>query len=415
MNRIEIDGGYPLHGEVAVQGSKNAVLPMIAATLLHKGISTLHNCPKIIDVFYMVQILRDLGCQADFEGSSLIVDATEVTSCEIDPEYAGKMRSSIIMLGGMLGRLKEARVAHPGGCVIGKRPIDLHLKAFEHMQVQMEEQDGILHAWADELKGASIPFSFPSVGATENAILAAACAEGDTILTGCACEPEITELCSFLNAMGGCITGGGTDTIHIHGVKALHDVEYDVAPDRIVAGTYILAAVGTRGVITLKNPPVKDLEVLGGLAEEMGGIYELSEEGLFVDARRASGPVEKITTSPYPGFPTDLQSQLMAALTRAEGSSIICENIFEDRFKIIPELRKLGADITELDSKTALVRGVNRLHGAAVRAEELRGGAALVIAGLMAEGHTTVDGKEFINRGYVDICTDFRLLGGHIR
>lgn len=415
MNRIEIDGGYPLHGEVAVQGSKNAVLPMIAATLLHKGISTLHNCPKIIDVFYMAQILRDLGCQADFEGSSLVVDATEVTSCEIDPEYAGKMRSSIIMLGGMLGRIREARVAHPGGCVIGKRPIDLHLKAFEQMQVELREKDGILYASAPRLHGADIRFSFPSVGATENAVLAAACADGDTVLRGCACEPEIIELCSFLNAMGASVSGGGTDTIHIHGVRKLHDVEYDVAPDRIVAGTYVLAAVGTRGVINLKNPPAKELAALGSLVEEMGGTYELSEEGLFVDARRAAGPVRMVTTSPYPGFPTDMQSQLMAALTKAEGRSTICENIFEDRFKIIPELQKLGADIDLADPSTAVVRGVKRLHGAQVEARELRGGAALVIAGLMAEGHTIVEGKEFINRGYVDICTDFRLLGGHIR
>lgn len=413
--RIEIDGGYPLHGEVAVQGSKNAVLPMIAATLLHKGISVLRNCPKIIDVFYMMEILRDLGCRADFEGDSLIVNACGAHSFAIDPDYAGKMRSSIIMLGALLGRMGEARIAHPGGCVIGARPIDIHLAVLRQLGVELKESGGMIHARSTRLEGGDVTLSFPSVGATENAVLTAVLGDGDTILRNCACEPEIAELCAFLNQMGAHIAGGGTGTIHIHGVPRLHGTEYDVASDRIVAGTYVAAALGTRGVISLKNPPVKDMELLCGLVEEMGGVCELSKEGLFVDGRRALHPVKAVSTRPYPGFPTDLQSQFMAALTIAEGTSTFYENIFEDRYKIVPELNKLGADIRLLDKRTAVVHGVRQLSGAAVTARELRGGAALVIAGLMAEGHTSVEGREFIDRGYVDICTDLKLLGGHIR
>lgn len=415
MKRIEIDGGYPLYGEVKVQGSKNAVLPMIAAAFLGRGTSVLRGCPRIIDVHYMAEILKSLGCKAKFEGNSLVVDAHTPTSFSIAPEYAGKMRSSIIMLGALIGRMGEARLAHPGGCVIGKRPIDIHLDALRQMHVEIEEEDGILCARTSGPAGADITFPSPSVGAAENAILAAVCGKGDTRLRGCACEPEITELCAFLNKMGARITGAGTSDIHIRGVERLHGAEYDVVPDRIVAGTYAAAALATRGAVTLTDPPAAYLAGLGGLIRKMGGVCELTKEALFIDGRNAVRPAPLLSTAPYPGFPTDLQSQFMAALSVAEGESVIRENIFEDRFKAVPELKKLGADIELLDGRTAVVRGVKSLAGTRVSARELRGGAALVIAGLAAKGHTSVEGKEFIDRGYADICADLKSLGGHIR
>ncbi len=415
MKSIHICGGKPLAGSVNIQGSKNSALPIIAATILNKGTSVLRNCPDIIDVLYMRRILESIGCMTKWEGKTLIINAAEVHAHEIPKEYAETMRSSIIMLGSLLGRTGHAAVSYPGGCVIGARPIDLHLKALEAMQVQITEENGILKAAAPQLTGADIHFAFQSVGATENAILAAVCASGRTILHNCACEPEVSELASFLNAMGADVQGAGTEEIRINGGSRLHDVEYEIVPDRIVAGTYAMAAVGTRGKVTLVNAPVSHLQYLEGVIGAMGGgTCMISGDAIEIDGRAACQPITAVTTMPYPGFPTDMQSQLIAALTRADGVSRVKESIFEARFKAVPALNTLGAHI-ELHGQEAVIHGCSQLKGNVVRAEELRGGAALVCAGLMSEGETVVANRHFIDRGYEDICRDYKMLGADIR
>lgn len=413
MEGIEVLGDHPLHGEIAVHGSKNAILPVIAGTILHKGVTILHNCPNILDVMYMVEILKDLGCRICWEGRSLTVDASQLKNAEVTEEYAVRLRSSIILMGSLLGRMKQAKMAYPGGCTIGKRPIDLHLSAFEKMNTVIEEQEGILDAKTCGLSGADIVLDFPSVGATENIILGAVLAEGTTTLSGAALEPEIVELCSFLNQKGARIRGIGTGCICIEGVKELHDSEYTMNSDRIVAGTYILAAVGTRGSICVPRMIEGQLQSLLLLIEKMGAVVEIDDKYLMVDGAHADGGTEFVETLPYPGFPTDLQSQLMAVLCMARGESRIRENLFEARFKIAEQLSLMGADIS-IQGNQADIRGIKKLRGSEVYAQELRGGAGLVIAGLMAEGVTRIYNKNFIDRGYENICKDFKALGATI-
>lgn len=413
MERIEIKGGVALGGEVKIQGSKNAALPILAGTVLNRGLSILHNCPQIRDVFYMVQILENIGCKVVWEGSTVIVDATLLNTPVITQEYAKMMRSSITILGSMLGRMKQVEIAYPGGCTIGKRPIDLHISSLRKMGVLIEEKEEYLCGWTNALKGCEITLDFPSVGATENIILAAVLAEGTTRIHGPAREPEIIELCAFLNQAGARIWGEGTDCIVIEGVAALHEVEYRISADRIVAGTYCLGILASQGEGILNNAPVGQMGALLNLIQQMGASYQAEENRLYVKASKEIKGGLTVTTCPYPGFPTDLQAPLMAVLMKAPGDSVIQEEIFESRFQVVEEFQKMGAHIS-IEGTKAIITGNQCLHGAQVRASELRGGAALVIAGLMAEGETIVSQAGFIERGYENICRDLTYLGAKL-
>ena len=321
MNEIRIEGGNPLTGEVRIQGSKNAALPMMAAALLHKGKSVLHHCPKIADVFVMEEILRELGMQIRHEGDTLTLDPAHVEKTEIDCCEGQKMRSSVILLGSLLGRFKNASVPHPGGCVIGERPIDLHLYALERLGAVFEEKEGVLTARTDGLVGSTIHFPKVSVGATQNAVLASVLARGTTHLEGCAREPEVVWLCRFLNACGARIEGTGSDTLTITGVEELHGTEFTVPADRIVAGTYVCACAATRGEIILDGAPLEEMEALMRVYEKMGGQYEAIGGKLSLCSKWVQVPLRRQCTEVYPGFPTDLQSPLMAVLCTIPGES----------------------------------------------------------------------------------------------
>lgn len=412
MNEIRIEGGNPLTGEVRIQGSKNAALPMMAAALLHKGKSVLHRCPMIADVFVMEEILRELGVQIQHEGDTLTLDPSHVRKTEIDCCEGQKMRSSVILLGSLLGRYHSASVPHPGGCVIGERPIDLDLYALERLGAVFEEKEGVLTARTEGLVGNTIHFPKVSVGATQNAVLASVLASGITRLEGCAREPEVVWLCRFLNACGARIEGTGSSVLTITGVEELHGTEFTVPADRIVAGTYVCACAATRGELVLEDAPVEEMEALMRVYEKMGGQYEVIGGKLSLCSKWVQVPLKRQCTEVYPGFPTDLQSPLMAVLCTIPGESCLVETIFEDRFKTASQLQHMGADV-RVDGRKAVIRG-GTLHGAAVEAQELRGGAALVIAGLAARGETLVRNRQYIERGYEDICRDLSQLGAVI-
>lgn len=415
MGEIWIDGSIPLSGRVQIQGSKNAALPMMAAALLHDGVTVLHRCPRIADVYAMEKILISLGVKTRWEQHTLTLDCRKINGNEITGRYAQSMRSSVILMGSMLSRMHKVQIVYPGGCTIGKRPIDLHLKVFQSMGVQIGEKMGKLTASCGErMQGAEIEFPFSSVGATENGLLAAVKAKGITRLKNCAAEPEIYHLCRFLQAMGAEIKGIGTRELEIRGVQALRDVEFTVPADRIVAGTYLFAAAATRGIVELLGAPVEEMKAVLRIYEKMGGQWESNSVKLRADARKIRYPISKIETACYPGFPTDLQSILMAVLLTVEGESRIVETIFEDRFKIVPQLRKMGGHIC-ITGREALIRGGGTLSGVQVEAEELRGGAALIVAGLAAEGKTIIQNSCFIERGYENIGYDLSCLGGRIQ
>lgn len=414
MDSIRIQGGIALQGKVRVQGSKNAALPVLAATLLVGESSFIRNCPRITDVYAMVSLLKSLGCEVTWQEQGIFVDSSRVRREEMKSEAVTGMRSSLCLLGALLGRCGEAVMEHPGGCVIGKRPIDLHLAALAGMGVRFWEKDGLLHASAEQLHGADICLPKPSVGATENVILAAVMAEGTTVLRGAAMEPEIAALCGYLQQCGADIEGEGTDCITIQGGSRLYGTEYRVPADRIVAGTYLLGCVGIGGSIFLEDAPGEQLGETLRLAEEMGSKICLSKEGIYVQAPEERKTVKRITTAPYPGFPTDLQSAALTASLLGPEETLVEETIFENRFRIVEELEKFGAQIELVDAHRALVHPVSGLLGARVAARELRGGAALVIAGLMAQGETRVDGCSYIYRGYENICRDFRELGARV-
>lgn len=412
LDAIRIIGGKPLKGSVSIQGSKNAALPMMAAALLHEGTTVLHNCPKIADVFCMEEILEELGADTFWSGHSLHLDCRKIEKDRVDQKYTNKMRSSIILLGALLGRKKRGTIGYPGGCVIGQRPVNLHLEVLESLGADIAQNEEEISADGSKLSGGSYYFPKRSVGATEQGILASVCAPGNTVLYNCAREPEIQWLQNILNAMGADVRGAGSGKIVICGGRPLKDCEFDVPPDRIVAGTYLCAAAATRGRIILTNPPFGEIQAFLDVYHKMGGQYEFIGGKLIADARRAGKAVSLIETAEYPGFPTDLQSPAMAALAAAEGFSRIRENIFEDRFKTVKELRKMGARI-QVSGQDAWIEGCS-LRGAAVEAQELRGGAALVLAGLAAQGETIVTGVSYIERGYETICEDLAGLGGRI-
>lgn len=409
-NRLYIKGPQRMHGELLIQGSKNAALPILAATLLGKGIFIIHHCPRISDVEHMLELLEDAGCRVRWEGHMLIVDTRELCNYRVSGEGAGKMRSTVTLLGSILGRMHRVEIPYPGGCTIGKRPIDLHLRGLEQLGAVFEHQEHTLSGSARLLHGAQVYLDFPSVGATENVLLAAVLAEGTTVIHGAAMEPEIVELASFLRKMGANVSGDGTPVIVIKGVEKLHAAEYIIPSDRIVAGTYLFGAVMTQGEIRLLHVPLKHLGKLPELLEQMGAVVESEEDWIYVRMDRQCRCIPYVVTAPFPGFPTDLQSALMAALSTASGMSFIEEKIFEARFQIVEELRKMGASISSEDS-FALIDGDARLHGAKVEARELRGGAALIMAALAAEGETCISGMEYVCRGYEDINEDLKNLG----
>ena len=414
MDSIRIQGGVALQGKVRIQGSKNAALPILAATLLTGESSLIRNCPRIADVYAMGSLLKGIGCSVNWQENGLCIDASSVSCEELGTEAVTCMRSSLCLLGALLGRCGRISMEHPGGCVIGQRPIDLHIRALRQMGVEFREEEGRLMATADKLCGAHIRLPFPSVGATENVVLAAVLAEGDTVLEGAAMEPEITALCHYLVSCGAEIEGVDTGHLVIRGGRRLYGTDFQVPADRIVAGTYLFGCIGAGGSVFLEDAPWEEMGAVLELAEHMGGRLWTAREGIYVQAPDRPRAVECIKTAPYPGFPTDLQSVALVAAALADGESRIKETIFENRFRVVEELCRMGAQIEEQDGSMVLVHGVESLHGARVEARELRGGAALVVAGLMAQGETTVTGCKFIYRGYENICRDFRELGARV-
>lgn len=413
MDSIRIQGGMALQGKVRIQGSKNASLPVLAATLLVEESSFIRNCPRIADVYSMVSLLKSLGCSVHWQEMGISVDSSQVRKGELPREAVKGMRSSLCLLGALIGRCSEVVMEYPGGCVIGERPIDLHLSALRQMGVIFTEEAGRLKAETSGLHGAVICLPFPSVGATENIILAGVMAEGNTVIEGAALEPEILTLCRFLGECGAWIEGAGTSRLVIHGGRRLYGTDFGIPSDRIVAGTYLFGCIGAGGCVFLEQAPREEMAAVMDMAGRMGGRVCTSPEGIYVQAPDRPLPVN-LVTEPYPGFPTDLQSVVLAVETLGAGCSHIREAIFENRFRIVGDLRKMGACIDKTDSQNVVVRGVNALRGTRVEAGELRGGAALVVAGVMAEGESFVGGCSYIYRGYENIGRDFRELGARV-
>lgn len=412
MSTIRIQGLQSLKGEIKIQGSKNAVLPMMAASVLHKGITTLMNVPLIQDMFCMMGILEYLGCRCKLSGHTLTIDATSLTSVLIPEEEVKKMRSSIMLLGPLLGRCKEALTFFPGGCSIGERPIDLHLYALKCLGAEVIEEGERIEACVTRLVGGEIHLAFPSVGATENALMGAVLAEGETRIYNAAREPEIEELCRFLVAMGAEIYGIGTGELLVYGGSVLHDTSYEVCGDRIVAGTYLAAVMVSGGEVCLLGAPLKHMESVLSIASGMGAELEELPGGLMVKCRKQLY-APNVLTGPYPEFPTDLQSIMLSVMTVSRGIGTIWENVFEGRFETVKELRKMGAHVI-IDGMSATVNGGYPLEGSEVVARDLRGGAALVVAGLAAAGETVISDCYHICRGYEDICEDLAGVGARI-
>ncbi len=414
LEKIIVRGGKRLSGTVRVDGAKNAVLPVIAASILaNKGISKIYNVPALADVYTINEVLRHLKADVEFEDNVITVNAQAALNTEAPFEYVRKMRASFVVMGPLLARVGHARIALPGGCAIGSRPIDQHLKGFEAMGAKVNIGNGFIEAKVDgELKGANIYLDFPSVGATENIMMAAVLANGETLIENCAREPEIVDLANFLNAMGAKVKGAGTSTIHITGVKQLKGATHEIIPDRIEAGTYMIAAAITGGNVLVENAVADHLRPLIAKLTEMGVIVEPELNGIRVIGPDIIRPAD-IKTMPHPGFPTDLQSQMMALLLKAKGTAVITETVFENRFMHVEEFRRMNADI-KIEGRSAIISGPCKLQGAEVVATDLRAGAALVIAGLVANGTTKVTGLKHIDRGYVDFAGKLRALGADI-
>lgn len=412
MGAYQIRGGSPLRGVIPIHGAKNSLLPILAATLVTKGECVLHNCPRISDADVALAILRSLGCEARREGQTLIVNTYPACETEIPAVLMQKMRAAVIFLGALLARFGAARLTHPGGCRLGNRPIDLHLLGLRLMGAQCEYEGEELLCRAAKLRGATVALPFPSVGATENLILAALGCDGEVVLCNAAREPEIADLCGFLTACGARIEGAGTSVVRIRGGCALHGAEFTVMPDRMEAATYLCAAAATRGEITLTHTEPAHLRAVTDVLANGG--CEITQYArqitLRCDTLRAVSPIR---TAPYPGFPTDAQAPVMAAMATAQGVSVFEETIFSDRFRHVPALVRMGAKITAT-RRYAVVEGVGALHGACVEATDLRGGAAMVIAALAAHGSSTVLGSQHTERGYTALVQSLRDCGGQI-
>ena len=417
MEKLIIKGGCRLAGRVKISGAKNAVLPIIAATLLGQDApSRLEEVPSLDDVHTITEVLQALGVHAAFDNAAnaLTVDSCEIKRTEAPYELVRKMRASFLIMGPLLARLGHAKISLPGGCAIGTRPIDLHLKGFEALGAKIEIGHGYIEARAEQgLKGARIYLDFPSVGATENILMAASMAEGQTVLENPAQEPEIVDLANFLNVMGAKVRGAGTNVIKIEGVKKLTGHNYTIIPDRIEAGTYMVAAAMTQGDVYIENAISEHLKPVIAKLKEAGVTIEEAVEGIRVTCDRRPKAVD-IKTMPYPGFPTDMQAQFMALLAVADGAGLVTETVFENRFMHVDELKRMGASI-KIDGRTSIVEGVDHLMGCQVKATDLRAGAAMVLAGLVSEGETQVGYIHHIDRGYDKLVEKLVGLGADIR
>ncbi len=413
MASYVIEGGRRLTGEVDISGSKNASLPIIAATLLNKGITKLYNVPNIHDVQIMLKILKVLGCKIKKSSGKIVIDSRKINKKEIPEELMNQMRSSVILAGALISRNKEVVFSYPGGCDIGARPIDLHLEGFRKIGIDIEEKSGYIKCNCDNIIGSEIALDFPSVGATENIMLASIYGEGTTIIKNAAREPEIIDLQNFLIKMGANIEGAGESVITIEGInKIKKDISYTVMPDRIEAGTMLCAAAITGGNIKINKVIPEHISSIIYKLEKMGCIINSKKNSIYIEAPKKL-KAEDIKTMPYPGFPTDMQSIMASVLTVSKGSSIVVENIFENRYKYTNELIKMGAKI-KVEGKTAVFKGVRKLSGAKVKSTDLRGGAALVVAGLAAKGKTEITNIEYILRGYENLEGKLKKLGAKI-
>ncbi len=414
MSSYLIEGGTPIFGELPIQGAKNSALPILAATVLAPGVSELGHCPRLSDVEHTLAILRTLGCSADQEEDRVRVDAAALCSSAIPDHLMREMRSSVIFLGSVLARTGEAVLSTPGGCEIGLRPIDLHLEALRKLGAEIRTEGPVLRCRAGKLRGCDIQLAFPSVGATENIMLAATAAEGVTRIHNPAREPEICDLQAFLRAMGARVSGAGSSAIEIEGGAPLHGAVHRVFPDRMAAVTYLAAAAAAGGELTVTGVRPHHFAAASEVLREAGCSLRTYADAVTIGRRERLRAVGPVRTMPYPGFPTDAQAVIMSALAAAEGTTIFVENIFENRFRHVGELRRMGAEI-RTEGRVAVVSGVERLHGAKVRATDLRGGAALVCAALGAEGTTILSGTELIRRGYEDLAGMLALTGARIK
>ncbi|MDD3238335.1 MAG: UDP-N-acetylglucosamine 1-carboxyvinyltransferase [Candidatus Gastranaerophilales bacterium] len=415
--KLKIKGGIPLKGEVSISGAKNAVLKLMAAALLAKGESKIYNVPELTDVTIMLNVIEQLGAKTSYdkESKSVTIDASDITNITAKYELVSQMRASFIVLGALVTRCKEAIVALPGGCAIGERRVDFHIKGLEALGAKIKIENGYVHAKASRLVGTDIYLDIPSVGATENLMLAAVLAEGSTRIQNAAQEPEIIDLANFLNTMGADVSGAGTSEIVINGVKIndLHPIEYTTIPDRIEAGTYMSAIIATKGKGIIRNVFPNHLTFFNSKLIKMGASIKLIEPTAIEVCCKSKLNAINVVTQPYPGFPTDLQSLAMAMLSTANGVSIITESLYENRFMQVPELRKMGADIHQ-ERNHALVKGVKKLTGANLKASDLRAGASLVIAALMAEGCSNIENLHHIDRGYELLVPKLKALGADI-
>lgn len=415
MEKLVVKGGKKLSGEVMISSAKNAVLPIIAASILSGGNCIIENAPMLEDVFVIGDVLRRASAKIDIdkEKNTIGIDTSNLASVEPSSELVRKMRASFLIMGPMIARFGSFKISLPGGCNIGTRPIDLHLKGFSALGAEVSVGHGYVEAKAKKLVGNKIYLDFPSVGATENILMAAVMADGETTIENAAEEPEIEDLAKFLNNMGAQIVGAGTDTIKIIGVKSLKGTHHRPIYDRIEAGTFMVASAITKSKIKIRGINEEHLKPIVAKLTEMGVSMEADEGGIIVDGNKDLMPID-IKTMPYPGFPTDMQAQMMSLLCTVNGTSIISETVFENRFMHASELKRMGANI-KIDGRSAVIEGVERLTGSEVKATDLRAGAALVLAGLVAEGNTTISDIYHIDRGYVNIEEKFKRLGADIK
>lgn len=413
MPRIRVKKSGPLKGSINIDGAKNAVLPIIAATLLANDKCVLKSVPNLRDVHVISDLLRHLGAKVEYKDNTLTVDSSTINTYEAPYELVKKMRASFLVMGPLLARFNHTKISMPGGCAIGTRPIDLHLKGFKALGAKVNIDHGFVEAKTDHLKGSKLYLDFPSVGATQNIMMAAVLADGVTTIENAAEEPEIVDLANFLNEMGASVRGAGTNTIKITGVKNLKGTEHTIIPDRIEASTYMVAAAMTKGDIVLNNVIIDHLKPVIAKLTEAGAEVIEGENSIRVIGPEKIRPID-VKTLPHPGFPTDVQAQFMAMLTVADGTGVVIETVFENRFMHVTEFNRMGANI-KIDGRSAVVNGVDSLVGADVTATDLRAGAALILCGLIADGTTNINEIYHIQRGYVDIDKKFRALGGDVK
>lgn len=413
MSKLIVTGGNPLEGTITVSGAKNAVLPIIAASLLSSEPLQIDDAPHLLDVDVMCEVISSFGSRVKRVGSQLFINTPEITDIQAPHELVSKMRASIVTMGPLLARTGHVRISHPGGCAIGSRPINWHMKGLEALGAEVRMEHGFLDVRASVLKGARIYLDFPSVGATENIMMAAAGAEGTTLIENAAQEPEIVDLANFLNQMGGKVRGAGTSVIHIEGVHEFRGATHTVIPDRIEAGSYLLMAAAAGGDVLVQNVITDHLKPLLAKMNEAGIDFKEEDEGIRVRGNGHYHAVD-IKTQVHPGFPTDLQAPFLALLCTAEGTGMVTETVFENRFMHVDELKRMGADI-KIEGRSAIVQGVERLTGAPVTATDLRAGAALILSALTAEGETEISGVHHIDRGYEDIEHKLKRIGANIR